>query len=610
MAARNIKSEVPDAEVIIVDQKEYFEYTPGILRALVDPSHLPLLHARMRDIVCSPSLLQQIVGWWPTPGAVNSLWPETPAVTSCPSGSHVQGLSFLWGAVQSVDTQQRAVVVSPLQCRPTSNLHQVAAQPVQIPYDYLILATGSDYAAPMKPSALELTHAARCEGVSAIHQRLAALHKQGGEVLVIGGGAVGVEMVGELAVRFPALKVTLVSSSARLLADQTAAVSTAALQWCEQHGVRVLLGTRANRAVDAPAKSENATSAPARARSQSRKAPAPSSGASLAAAPSDTATGSKPHSASAHVLHETRGGLFVLQSGEELHVDMSFTCVGFKPNSAVFSDPACGLAQCLTPSGQLEVNDRLQVVLPADSASARRVYCAGDVSLHRATAELKLAHTAEMMAHTVAANVSGHMESDAYAGLWAQCLASVMAVVFLCLRVLGVAGSSGTPHAAAAHEYPGHITGSKGWPIPRVMCVSLGPHEAILIMNGMSLTSYPGRVAGAWAKWVIETSKMWATRDLAIGHGIWAFGDAAAVTVSNLLVFPLGSNQPPSLVHRVATGTAAAETTAPVRMLWSAWLHAITLLSTGLCWALPGVFTPVAFKDAAGGLQQQMTASL
>ena len=590
MTARNIKSEIPDAQIIIIDQKDYFEYTPGILRALVNPSHLPMLHARMTDVVTSPSLLQQGCGWWPSAATVTALWPKHPQSAAASSG-----ISFVWGEVQFVDTEARLVQVAP--CAPPPAGESPPPQ-LELQYDYLVLATGSGYAAPMKPSALENSHAARVAAVAATHSRLQFLAQrpsQTAHVLVVGGGAVGVEMVGELITHFPSLKVTLVSSSPRLLAEQTEAVSTAALQWCAQHNVQVLLGTRASRQPTGPSPHADATGQVSRARSKSRKGAAPAASATAAGQPQPPS--SMTAAASAHVMDMTRGGDFALSTGGSLAVDMVFTCVGFTPNSTPLAPPSSPLRACLSPSKQIQVNDQLQAHLPADSASHGRVYSAGDVSLHLGTRELKLAHTAEMMAHTAAANIAADMAPVAAVGTFASVLAALWGFLLLVLRACGAAAACG-PTTHQLHTYPGHITGFKGWPVPRVMCVSLGPHEAILIMNGLSLTSYPGRVASAWAKWVIETSKMWATRDLAIGHAIWAFGDAAAVAVSNFLVMPLGQNQPAAGAHRVSCAAAAPGTAAPARLLWSGWVCIISTAASVLRAVLPGVF--VAAAAAAG----------
>jgi NADH dehydrogenase FAD-containing subunit len=312
-----------------------------------------------------------------------------------------------------------------------------------------------------------------------------------------------------------------------------------------------------------------------------------------------------------HVLHEIRGGRFNISTGDSVIADVVFTCVGFRANSAaVGSSPA--LQACLTSSGQLCVNDQLQVEPPVTSASYGRVYGVGDVSVHAGSLELKLAHTAEMMAHTAAHNITASAKEEhgtSSAGVITTLGGMLMGVFTVLLTLLGV-GPVPQASSAALQSYPGHITGFTGWPIPRVMCVSLGPSEAILIMNGFSLTSFLGRHAGAWAKWVIETSKMWAVRDLAAGHAVWVFGDAAAVAVSNFVLLPLASNQPPALVHRVASGSAAPSTSAAAAAVWGVWRAALSALAYVWAVLLPGSCDTHSATDAAGKQHVQRTATL
>ena len=60
----------------------------------------------------------------------------------------------------------------------------------RVDFDYLIMATGADYSRPVTPSALEVTLASR----EASWQKEAAKVKAASSILVLGGGAVGVEL--------------------------------------------------------------------------------------------------------------------------------------------------------------------------------------------------------------------------------------------------------------------------------------------------------------------------------------------------------------------------------------------------------------------------------
>jgi NADH dehydrogenase FAD-containing subunit len=74
-----------------------------------------------------------------------------------------------------------------------------------------------------------------CHGLQALNERV----KGAKRVLVVGGGALGVELAGEILTDHPTVKVTLVQSKDRLLPDMPPKASAAALAWLEKHGCEV-----------------------------------------------------------------------------------------------------------------------------------------------------------------------------------------------------------------------------------------------------------------------------------------------------------------------------------------------------------------------------------
>lgn len=114
-----------------------------------------------------------------------------------------------------------------------------AGEDVQIPYDYFIGATGLKRNFPVVPETL--TRSEYLEETSGHVQSVEAA-KDG--IVVIGGGAVGVEMAAELKVVQPSSKVTLIQSrdallSAEPLPDEFKKASLDALR---ETGVEVILG--------------------------------------------------------------------------------------------------------------------------------------------------------------------------------------------------------------------------------------------------------------------------------------------------------------------------------------------------------------------------------
>ena len=576
MVARNLLAKVPSAQVEIIDKRNYHEYTPGVLRALVDPDHLPLLHTDMHHVIAGPSWAAQFLAWWPTASTSAAWFGEGAAPAAA-----ADNITFTWADVTRVDFESRQV---------HATRRRAGGAQLSRTYDFLVLATGSDYAAPMKPTHAEGDLAVRQACIRAVAKRVSCPSVQ--RAVVVGGGAVGVEMAGELATHHPNMHITLISSAPSLLHDQPSPVGSAALAWFQRRGVKVLLGTRAKR-TDAAESSAPAASTSTRSRSRSRSNPGQSVPQVL--------RGAEPRSAEQEVLFGIRGGTLELQDGGTLHGDVIFTCVGFKPCSDFLRVCSSGTHPFVLPGGQVQVDRCLAVPFPTGHASSGRVFAAGDVALHAGTSELKLAHTAELQAHLVAANIArsvqqefpsakpSHGSGTVGAVLWLSLVKAMTLLWSVCiLPIWTVLGCSKAGPVQGLGVYPDAISGFPSWPNPRVMCLSLGPHEALLVFNGLLLTSSVGRRIGALAKWFIESSKVWQVRDLALGHAIWALGDAAAITLGNFVVLPLARNQPRTAQHRVSTQGSLDFSAGLARLLWQAWAQVAGLL-IGCLGLLPGV---------------------
>lgn len=179
-----------ECDVTLVDIKDYFEYTPGVLRLFVEPDHLrnlakPLPTKRCKVVV----------------GEVTSI------------DEHSLTLRSPNGAVDTLN------------------------------FDYLVLATGSKYPAVnsknvVKAGAEQHNLASR----AACWEAAAASLAEAESALVIGGGPVGVELAAEIASVYPHKRVTLVSRSERLCNALPDAVGVSCLRWLERHNVEVLRG--------------------------------------------------------------------------------------------------------------------------------------------------------------------------------------------------------------------------------------------------------------------------------------------------------------------------------------------------------------------------------
>ncbi|EAT82397.1 hypothetical protein HBH56_109640 [Parastagonospora nodorum] len=132
---------------------------------------------------------------------------------------HVQGKAT------SLDSQNRTVSV---------DLGSGSTQ--QIKYDSLVIASGTT-SSPLWT--LNDTHENTRAALQALHQDL----PKASTVLIAGAGAVGVETAGEIATAFPNAKVTLATSSDRVLPRESAALGAKAKSILDGLGVIVKTGT-------------------------------------------------------------------------------------------------------------------------------------------------------------------------------------------------------------------------------------------------------------------------------------------------------------------------------------------------------------------------------
>jgi len=175
----------PSFRVILIDQREYFEYTPGVLRLFCDPSLLDTMACQL------------------------------------PRGSH----TFVLGTVTTVNTDHVIFCEG-------SNSQQ------RIDFDYLILATGADYRQPITALPAEATLANRMT----TWQREAAKVRAASSVLILGGGAVGTELAAEIVCHYPEKKVTIVDAMSHLVPLFPCKTVSAAEKWFHDRGVEVILG--------------------------------------------------------------------------------------------------------------------------------------------------------------------------------------------------------------------------------------------------------------------------------------------------------------------------------------------------------------------------------
>jgi NADH dehydrogenase FAD-containing subunit len=167
-----------DYEVTLVDSKKYFEFTPSVLRALVEPEH--------SKVIQKPHL------------------------------HYLQHASVLHDVASSISSTA------------VSTTHE------QLSYDYLVLCTGAAYSSiPGDHKNESLVVSSRVNPLTSMHPALTRAQS----VLIIGAGTVGVELAAEIRERFPSMKVILAGP---LLARSPPRAIRYAEKWLRSHDVELL----------------------------------------------------------------------------------------------------------------------------------------------------------------------------------------------------------------------------------------------------------------------------------------------------------------------------------------------------------------------------------
>lgn len=196
-------------EVVAVEPKDYYEFAPGILRGLADPSSLRALQVRLEDALAG------------------------------------YGVQRLRGRVLRLHADSAEV------CLPSTTGAAMGPSEglVEVPFDYAVIASGSRYSSggPWKASGAAGEDAAyTLEGRAAqlrnLHEALLDQRACGGAAVLVGAGLVGVELAAELAHFLPGLRVVLAGRAPTVLPDLPGEAQDYAADWLVAHGVELRLG--------------------------------------------------------------------------------------------------------------------------------------------------------------------------------------------------------------------------------------------------------------------------------------------------------------------------------------------------------------------------------
>lgn len=171
-----------DFEVTLIDNKDYFEFTPGILRTIVEPEYAKKMEVKHQ--------------------------------------AYLKKTRFIYGDATSITEKN------------------VYLGKKKIPFDYLIIATGSTYSTPIKEADIILT--TRAKELQKYYDKL----EKAQHALIIGGGFVGVELAAEIIEHYPNKKVTIVHAKEKLLERSTQKAQVYAEQFLRKKGVELILNER------------------------------------------------------------------------------------------------------------------------------------------------------------------------------------------------------------------------------------------------------------------------------------------------------------------------------------------------------------------------------
>ena len=175
--------------VTLVDSKGFWEYTPGALRCLVEPKAArKMVQAQPRGTVRATAV----------------------GLESAGSDTTVTGVKLNDGS--------------------------------SLPADHVVIATGSSYPNPIKATHdVASSPEERRVQIEAAHATLVSAKN----VVIVGGGTVGVELAAEIAGKWGRHKeVTLITPHDRLLERMPPRAGKLALRWLEKKGVWVILNDR------------------------------------------------------------------------------------------------------------------------------------------------------------------------------------------------------------------------------------------------------------------------------------------------------------------------------------------------------------------------------
>ncbi len=169
-------------DVTLFDTKDYFEFTPSVLRTLVEPEHIKKI-----EVLHS---------------------------------SYLKRATIIREAVERVTPTE---IIVGKKC---------------YPFDYLVIASGSRYNSPIKEQ--DIVIKMRGQELRNYAQKL----EKAKSVLIVGGGVVGTELAAEICEKYPQKKITMVHAGSSLLERNPTKARAYAEHFLKKRNVTILFNER------------------------------------------------------------------------------------------------------------------------------------------------------------------------------------------------------------------------------------------------------------------------------------------------------------------------------------------------------------------------------
>jgi len=169
-------------DITLIDTKDYFEFTPGVLRCIVEPEHAEKIQSLHKNYLKKSKI---VVG-------------------------------------KVIDIRDRKVIT----------------YKDKIPFDYLIICSGSSYNAPFKEKNIVI--GTRGKNLIESYKRV----KDADHILIIGGGLVGVEIASEIMEKYPEKQMTIVHSQESLIQRNPIKAIRHAEDYFRNHNVELIKNER------------------------------------------------------------------------------------------------------------------------------------------------------------------------------------------------------------------------------------------------------------------------------------------------------------------------------------------------------------------------------